>query len=390
MGDQLSVFSFGERLDLESARSSEHSDDTAESEEVQGGTWLDILDIGEVRPERLNGRYAQSVLSAWTSVVFQNMVPDQAVDDLVEFACGWGPDLVVWDAMTFAGGVAGVVSGAAHARLLFGLDLVGGLRGVLLGGGGGVVDDPLEEWLGWTLGRFGCGFSEEVVVGQWTVDPVPGSLRLPVGGLSVPVRYVPFNGASVVPSWLAGDVDDGVRGGGRRRVCVSLGVSHREVLGGDRVRVGELLEGLGGLDVEVVATLDASQLGGVRVPENVRLVDFVPLDVLLPSCSAVVHHGGAGTFQTALWHGVPQVIVPDMRWDTAAKADRLVACGAGLRVDDVDGLSAVGLRGLVRRVLEEPVFAKRAAGLRREMMAMPSPAAVVRVLERLTEQHRRR
>jgi L-2-deoxyfucosyltransferase len=169
-----------------------------------------------------------------------------------------------------------------------------------------------------------------------------------------------------------------------------LGVSHREVLGGDRVRVGEVLEGLAGLDVEVVATLDASQVGGVRVPENVRLVDFVPLDVLLPSCSAVVHHGGAGTFQTALWHGVPQVIVPDMRWDTAAKADRLVGCGAGLRVDDVDGLSAVGVRGLVERVLDEPVFAQRAAGLRREMMAMPSPAAVVRVLERLTEQHRRR
>ncbi|WP_344414759.1 glycosyl transferase family 28, partial [Streptomyces glomeratus] len=254
--------------------------ETDYGQEVEWARWVEVLDIAERRPEKLTPEYAQAVLTAHTSLIFQYFSLQNTVDDLVEFACGWGPDLVVWDAMTFAGGVAGVVSGAAHARLLFGLDLVGGLRGVLLGGGG-VVDDPLEEWLGWTLGRFGCGFSEEVVVGQWTVDPVPGSLRLPVGGLSVPVRYVPFNGASVVPGWLGAGAGAGagVGGGGRRRVCVSLGVSHREVLGGDRVRVGELLEGLGGLDVEVVATLDASQLGGVSVPENVRLVDFVPLDV---------------------------------------------------------------------------------------------------------------
>ncbi|MFE9117175.1 glycosyltransferase [Streptomyces sp. NPDC007172] len=65
------------------------------------------------------------------------------------------------------------------------------------------------------------------------------------------------------------------------------------------------------LDVEVVATLNAEQLDALGpTPPNVRAVDFVPLNQLLPSCAAIIHHGGAGTFLTALAHGVPQVVVP--------------------------------------------------------------------------------
>jgi hypothetical protein len=44
----------------------------------------------------------------------------------------------------------------------------------------------------------------------------------------------------------------------------------------------------------------------------VRVVDFVPLNALLPTCSAVVHHGGSGTFAAVLEHGVPQLIIPQL------------------------------------------------------------------------------
>jgi len=36
------------------------------------------------------------------------------------------------------------------------------------------------------------------------------------------------------------------------------------------------------------------------VPGNVRLVEFVPLNALLPTCSAVIHHGGPQTVAAAL------------------------------------------------------------------------------------------
>ncbi|MFF2750047.1 hypothetical protein ACFVVA_31480 [Kitasatospora sp. NPDC058048] len=54
----------------------------------------------------------------------RNTVPDRMIDDLVAFARDWRPDLAVWDTMTFAGPVAARACGAAHARLMFGLDLV--------------------------------------------------------------------------------------------------------------------------------------------------------------------------------------------------------------------------------------------------------------------------
>ena len=34
---------------------------------------------------------------------------------------------------------------------------------------------------------------------------------------------------------------------------------------------------------------------GFELPDSVMLLDDVPHDWLLPQCSAVVHHGGAGT-----------------------------------------------------------------------------------------------
>ncbi|WUH98252.1 hypothetical protein OHR68_32845 [Spirillospora sp. NBC_00431] len=389
-------------------------------------TWPEWLDIGETRPERLTYEYTQAVLSAYTPLIFQ-YYEWPVLDDLVGFVGWWGPDLVVWDSLAFAGGVAAVVGGAAHCRLLFGLDLVGWVWGWYrgLGGGrGGVVDDPLVEWLGWCLGRFGVGLDEgdvggwgELVVGQWSVDPVPGSLALPVGaglvgsgsgvgsglgsgvgvgvgvgGVRVPVRWVPFSGGGVVSGSFGG-----WPGGGRWRVLVTLGVSHRELLGGDRVGVGVVLAGLAGLDgwfrgcgwggVEVVATLSGGQVAGVVVPSNVGVVEFVPLDVVVPECDVVVSHGGAGAFQAALVWGVPQVVVPDLLWDTARKGVRLQEVGAGVVVDP-RGLDADGVRCAVGSVLLDGSYRVAAGRLRDEVLGAPAPADVVPVLETLTYRHK--
>tara|TARA_R110002050_G_scaffold286223_3_gene436561 strand:- start:473 stop:1267 length:795 start_codon:yes stop_codon:yes gene_type:complete len=51
-------------------------------------------------------------------------------------------------------------------------------------------------------------------------------------------------------------------------------------------------------------------LGQGDIPSNVFLIDSCPHDWLFPRCSAVVHHGGAGTTATGLRHGRPTVVVP--------------------------------------------------------------------------------
>ncbi|MER5415607.1 activator-dependent family glycosyltransferase [Streptomyces virginiae] len=354
---------------------------------VDLATWPELLDIAETAPQRLTPEHTQGVFAAYAPLLFRYF-SWQMTDDLVRYARDWRPDLVLWDPLTFAGPVAALAGGAAHARMLFGLDLVGWMRGHHLAAQAGrpapLRDDPMSEWLGWTLAEYGLDFTEEAVTGQWTIDPVPGSLALPTGGLRVPMRYVPYNGPSVVPSWVHEPP-------ARPRVCVTLGVSQQEVFGRDRASVAEIIAAVAALDVEVVATLNAAQVAalGAPLPTNVRVVDFVPLDALLPSCAAVISHGGAGTFQTALAHGVPQILVPDMIWDTARKAQRLEAAGAGLRITDVDRFSAAELRALLARVLDEPSFARRAARLRDEMMAAPAPSDLVPTLERLTALHRR-
>ncbi|MEU2117277.1 activator-dependent family glycosyltransferase [Streptomyces sp. NPDC016459] len=359
-------------------------------EELRDGAWLRVLDPGEVRPERLTPEHLHGVFAAWTPLVHRNTVPDRMIDDLVAFARDWRPDLVVWDTMTYAGPVVARAVGAAHARLMFGLDLVGLLReryrAVLDRLPPQLRDDPLEEWLGHVLERHGLegpgrGFDEELVVGQWTLDPVPTSLALPVSLPRVPVRYVPYNGRAGAPLRL----DEPA---GRRRICLTLGVSFREVVGEDQASVGELLEAVADLDVEVVATLDAGQLDALGpLPPNVRAFDFVPLDELLPSCAAVIHHGGAGTFLTALAHGVPQVVVPSRMWCNTPRAERAGAAGVALTCPP-ERLTAARLRTMVTRVLDDPSFARAAARVRTEMLGTPTPAGIVPVLERLTAARR--
>lgn len=354
---------------------------------AQGGIAWDLFDLCELRPEKLTYDYMHCVLTAWATHGFRPNSSPRTVDDLVRFARQWRPDLVIWDPTTFAGAVAAMATGAAHARLMFGFDVIGRMRqsyrAALRERPPEHREDPFEEWLGPLLERYGCAFAEEAVVGQWTIDPVPASLRLDVDHVYMPMRYVPYNGHVTLPAWLRAPAR-------RRRVCLTLGRSFRELLGGDRAPIAELLGAVSTLDVEVVATLNADQLAQVpRLPANVRAVDFVPLDALLPSCSAIVHHSGSGTTQTALAHGVPQVVVTAPMLDNLLKAQRVTESGAGLHIRDARELTADGLRHMLARVLEEPSFAARADALRREMAGAPTPREIIPALERLTEAHRR-
>jgi UDP:flavonoid glycosyltransferase YjiC (YdhE family) len=230
--------------------------------------------------------------------------------------------------------------------------------------------------------RFGGDFDEDMVVGQWSIDCTLPWMRLPLDHHYVPVRFVPYHGPVAVPEWLPERPD-------RPRVCLTAGLGARDVMGEDWVPFSAVFEAVADLDIEVVATLNAKQLESVEtIPNNVRVFDFFPLNVLLPTCSAVIHHGGGGAFGTALTHGVPQLMVPgDMWWDAVDKAKSIAARGAGLVVEP-EGLTADVLRSMLVRLLEEPSFRAGAAQVRSEFLATPSPNDIVPLLEELTAKHR--
>ncbi|MGC4847178.1 activator-dependent family glycosyltransferase [Micromonospora sp. DT15] len=336
--------------------------------------------------------YARDDPYAELEYLTTNLLPflhtDEMLTDLIGFARAWRPDLVLWDAMTYAGPVVARACGAAHARILFGTDAFVQLWEAVRAAGGS-RPDPMRAWLEPLLRTHGGGaFADDVVHGQWTIDTMPPWTWRPSSPHYIRMRHLAFNGPSVVPRWL---YEPPVR----PRVCVTLGMTHREADVAEASAV-DLLEAVGDLDIEVVATMSAEQLASVpRIPDNVRVVDFVPMNVLLPTCSAIVHHGGSSTMASAFEHAVPQLIVPSAYWSEkwfgpVAQANGLQERGAGVWLAyDSDYLTPAGLREDLMRVLKDPSFKENAVRLRTEMMGLPTPNEVVPAVEKLTAAYRR-
>jgi hypothetical protein len=306
------------------------------------------------------------------------------MSDLIEFSRYWRPDLVVWDALAYAAPLAAHAVGAAHVRSMCWADVWGAMRRsfLRLRDEAEHSEDPMADWLGSKAARFGSEFSEDMVTGHATIDSLPASLGADAGVRRIPVQYVPYNGPAVVAGWLREPPP-------RPRICLTLGTSNFERFGGDYVSISDLLDALADLDVEVVAALVPDQQAGLRsVPSNVRVVRSVALNTLLPTCSAVIHHGGFGTYSTALVCGVPQLIVTTTISDHVFRARTLTRAGAGL-YQMADQLTAAGLRDRVARLLSEPLFLANALRLRDDSLAHPTPHDIVPDLQNLVAEHRR-
>ncbi|RKT54699.1 activator-dependent family glycosyltransferase [Saccharothrix australiensis] len=292
------------------------------------------------------------------------------VGDLVAFARHWRPDLVVWEPTTFAGAIAAKAVGAAHARLLWGLDVFGVTRDRYLRLRARqprrARGDALADWLGQQAGRFGVGFSEDMTRGDVTIDPLPDSLRMSADVRRVPMRHVPYDGPVTTPAHLPGAPD-------RPRVLVALGGTGGEAFGGYPVRAAEILDALGDLDVEVVAALDGDP--PARLPANAVAVPPLPLSALLPGCAAVVHHPGPAGLAAAALHGVPQLVLP-VHADDPPLADRVAERGAGVVLHSTRA-SGRSIRDHLLRLLGDAAFGRAADRLRAEMLAMPAPHEVV-------------
>lgn len=313
----------------------------------------------------------------------------ELADNLVEAARNWQPDLVIWDPACPVGSVAARECGAASARMMWGPDYFGWVRRRLVermkdpASPVSADTDPLAATLAPVFGRFGHEFSDELLFGDFTVDPIPSQLPRPEGLRRVPMRWVPYTGAAPVPQWLSQPPS-------RPRVCLSLGVTGRTVHDGPDARVMAAFEAVADMEIEVVATVNADQLGeGARVPDNVRIFDYIPLTQVMPTCSAVIHHGGFGTFFAAAAHRVPQMIVMEELGSALNSTRYLEARGAGVVLPS-DGLTAAQVRGELSRMLTEPSFQRGTAAVYADMTAAPCPSEIVPVLERMAAQYRTR
>lgn len=311
----------------------------------------------------------------------------ELADNLVEAARDWRPDLVIWDPACPIGSLAARESGAASARMLWGPDYFGWVRRRLTERGydptaaASADKDPQAALLAPVFRRFGRDFSEDLLFGDFTVDPLPAQLSRPDTLRVLPMRWVPYTGTAPVPPWLS-------RPPSRPRVVLSLGVTGRTVHDGRDERVAAALEAVAGMDVEVVATVNADQLGPhPHIPDNVRIVDYLPLTQVMPTCSAIIHHGGFGTFFAAATHGVPQMIVMEELGSALNSTRYLEARSAGVVLRG-DGITAARMREQLHRMLNEPSFRTGNDAVYADMTAAPSPTELIPVLERMAAQHR--
>jgi UDP:flavonoid glycosyltransferase YjiC (YdhE family) len=355
--------------------------------------------------------------------------------DLVDFARAWQPDLILWDVTMPSGAVAARACGAAHARLGNGEDVPAFSLQRLAERAdevraAGLDPNPLATMLRPLTDRYGIEIDEELLLGQFTVDSIPEGMQLPTRTTRVHMRHIPYAGAQTFPRWLHEKPE-------RPRVAMSLGESTRRFIRGDWDRTPKIMKALDGLDIEVIATLNSLQLDGVeKVPENVRPIEWVNLTHLLPTCSAMIHHGGIGTYSTAVPAKVPHLVcdiegeslmlkpvgdtdasrtgtllpgleigkreerdaeagpppvfeLPAKKVEATPVSNFVIAQGSGARLDH-RAQSVEEMRELILRVATDDSYRKGAEAVYEQWLATPGPSDIVPTLERMTTQRRRR
>jgi UDP:flavonoid glycosyltransferase YjiC (YdhE family) len=281
------------------------------------------------------------------------------------FAKTWQPDIVVHDMMSTEGPFAAALHEVPAVLHLWGPV-------------GPAETDPgtqiLPDYNNGILRKLGVSLDPLDMV-KYVIDPNPADLAPPIGtARRIPARYVPYNGPGAAPAWVLEEPE-------RPRVCVVWGHTLSR-FGPNAFLVPEVIGALAEEDVEVLVAVhpkDAEHLG--PIPANTRVLERFPVNLLLPRCDAVVHHGGAGCVMSAVAAGTPQLAVP-FESEQDANGVRVAAAGAGLRVK-AKGVTREEIGDGVRRLLAEPGFKLAAARLAGQLAERPSPADVVPVLEEI-------
>lgn len=281
----------------------------------------------------------------------------------VRLAEEWRPDLIISEPTALDGAVLAAVRGIPLVEHRWSLpvadEIVSSAKRSLVAAGR--LDDSVE------------------LAAALNIDVCPPSFhQAPSNSTTASIRYVPYNGAAVYESWMSGRCQ-------RPRVCVTLGSILPNLPWAAEV-MRSILDGLSGLSVDVIVAMDDRSWervsGSVKAASNVVVTSWVPLGLVLPSCRAIVHHGGAGTTMTALVHGVPQLVLPQFA-DQFANAQRIADCGIGIDLASAMVRKEI-IADLVGSLLSESSFMRDTAmGVAAEAQSQAPPSSLIPTLEEL-------
>ena len=118
-----------------------------------------------------------------------------------------------------------------------------------------------------------------------------------------------------------------------------------------------------------------------RLPDTIGAFPFLPLGKILPSCRAIVHHGGIGTLGQALKAGVPQLIRP-LAYDQFDNAYRIAKRKLGDYIL-ARQYQAENLHEKLRAILDDPAVAANCRDVARSIDSEKTLEKLVSAIEEI-------
>ena len=192
-------------------------------------------------------------------------------------------------------------------------------------------------------------------------------------GLRHNQRFVPFNLQRALEPWM-------LTHSKTPRICITAG---SRVSDADSINeLLNLVNPLSDLDIEIIVAAPDAVKKEVEHFSNVK-VGWLPLDVILPNCDVIVHHGGGQTTLNAIAAGIPQVIFPAIP-KMIDPCLRLSSTGAAVTLLPEDQ-GPQSLVHSVSEILNTNSYRENAESLSQSIEKLPSPEESVQRIESLVE-----
>lgn len=148
----------------------------------------------------------------------------------------------------------------------------------------------------------------------------------------------------------------------------------------DSGQIPLVLDAIRQSDVRAILATGWGGLSALDLPETVYMLESAPHGWLFPRCSAVVHHGGAGTTGAGLKAGQPTIICPFFG-DQPFWGKQVHQLGVGPRPIPQKHLSAEGLALSIQEAISDDRMRQRARSLGEKIRSEDGVAQAIRLVE---------
>ncbi|MCA1644458.1 MAG: glycosyltransferase [Chloroflexi bacterium] len=311
--------------------------------------------LAERHPDGENNRLAPDDILGWyVPHLFGEVLAPAMLDDLDRLVTTWRPDVLVHDTWELASPVAAAAAGILSVCQTLGPRFSDAVLRVAASAVGPLWQaHHLEPDATAGLYRHVC------------LDITPPSLQDASAAACSAVQLLrpsppPLQRDERAPGSITRYAD-------RPLVYMTLGTNTNSDLAVFRAVIDALAE----LPVNLLVTTGPGRNPSVlgALPSNTHVAEYVAQSLVLPHCSLVICHAGAGTTLASLAFGVPLLALPQGA-DQYIIAERTIAAGVGLKLAPAE-VEPWRVRAAVLRLLNDSTFRVRAAGVRAEIVAMP-------------------